>query len=144
MSSRPAEDDAPPEHPRVSRRSYFILGFLALAACLPSVALLVTGRLFTDRDPYLLLPFTGLPAGILLVLFAAGRFPRIPLSDHGFRVGLLALGVSVCALGSWLGVRTGVESLLTANRFCATAASYLALLSFGLLTAAALRGKKMT
>lgn len=141
MTSGPAQDDATLEHLGVSRRSYLIMGLIALAASLPSWILLVAGRLFTDRNPYLLLPFSGIPAGILMLLFAAGRFPRIALSDHGFRVALLALGMGVCGLGSWLGVRTGVEALLTANRFCATAASYLALLSFGLLTAAALRGK---
>ena len=142
LTSRPAEDDARPEESSVSRGAYLILGLFALAVSLPSWALLAAGQLFRDRNPYLLLPFAAIPAGILLVLFAAGRFSRIPLSDHGFRVAILALGMGVCGLGSWLGVRAGVESLLTAHRFCATAASYLALLSFGLLTAAALRGKK--
>src|SRR5262245_20436512 len=100
--------DESPE-PHVSRRSYLVVGGMCLAASVPSLVLLFTGRLFTDRDPFLLLPFTGVPAGILLVLFGLERIRRIPLSDHGFRLALLALAVSICFLGSWIGVRVGAE-----------------------------------
>jgi hypothetical protein len=125
----------------ISRRSYVVMGALFLAASIPSWVLLVTGRLFTGRNPYLLLPFAGAPAGIMLLLFAANRFDRTRLSDHAFRVALIAVSIGVCGVGSWVGVRAGAEALQTAMRFCAMAASYLALMSLGLLIAAAVKGK---
>ena len=117
------------------------MAILCLAASLPSWVLLAEGRLFTGRNPYLLVPFTGVPAGVMLLLYAMDRFQRTRLSDNGYRVALLAASVGVCGLGSWLGVHTGVEALLTAMRFCVMAASYLALFSFAVLVAALIQGR---
>jgi len=133
---------ASPETPLpISRRSYVVMGLLCLAASIPSWILLATGRLFRGRDPYLLMPFTGVPAGIMLLVFAANRFHRTRLSDNGFRVALIAMSIGVCGVGSWVGVHAGAEPLQTAMRFCAMAGSYLALMSVGLLIAAAVKGK---
>ena len=112
-----------------------------MAAGLPSWVFLVTGRLFTGRDPFLLIPFAGVPVGIMLCLFAADRLHRNRLSDNGFRVGLIAVSVGFCGLGSWLGVHSGVLALQTALRFCVMAASYLAFFSCTILVAAAFKGK---
>jgi hypothetical protein len=126
----------------ISRRSYMVLGMLCLAASIPSWVFLARGRLFAGRDPFLLIPFAGVPAGVMLILFAADRFERTRLSDNGFRVALIAVSVGVCGLGSWIGVHSGAEALQTAMRFCVMAASYLALFSFGILVAAVVQGKK--
>jgi hypothetical protein len=135
-----ALQDAPPA--AISRRSYLVLGALCLAAGIPSWILLAGGRLFAGRDPNLLIPFSGVPAGLMLLLFAANRFHRTQLSDNGFRVALIAVSVGVCGVGSWIGARLGATALLTALRFCTVAASYLAFFSFGLLIVGAAKGKR--
>ena len=113
-----------------------------MAAGIPSWILLAQGHLFSGRDPYLLIPFAGVPVGVMLMLFAAGRFHATRLSDNGFRVALIAVSVGFCGLASWLGAHAGAEALLTAVRFCAVAASYLAFFSFALLIGAAAKGNK--
>ena len=125
----------------VSRRSYAVVGALCLAAGIPSWMLLFTGRLFAGRDPFLLIPFAGVPVGVMLILFGADRFKRTRMSDNGFRVALIAVSVAFCGLGSWLGVHSGAEALQTALRFCVMAASYLAFFSFALLVVALVKGK---
>jgi len=126
----------------ISRRSYAVVGALCLAAGIPSWMLLFSGRLFAGRDPFLLIPFAGVPAGIMLILFAADRFGRTRLSDNGFRVALIAVSVAVCGLGAWVGVHSGAEALETMLHFCAMAASYLAFFSFAILVVALIKGKK--
>jgi len=126
----------------ISRRSYGVMGVLCLVAGVPSWILLAQGCLFTGRDPYLLIPFAGVPVGIMLMLFATDRFRRTGLSDNGFRVALIAGSVGFCGLASWFGMRAGAEALLTAVRFCGMAASYLAFFSFAVLIAAAAKGKR--
>ena len=125
----------------VSRRSYAVVGALCLAAGIPSWVLLFEGRLFAGRDPFLLIPFAGVPAGLMLILFAAGTFARTRMSDNGFRVALIAVSVGVCGLGAAAGVRSGAEALLTMLHFCAMAASYLALFACAILIAALIKGK---
>jgi hypothetical protein len=132
-------DDAPLS---ISQRSYGVVGVLCLAAGVPSWILLAQGRLFTGRDPYLLIPFAGVPVGIMLMLFATDRFRRTGLSDNGFRVALIAVSVGFCGLASWFGAHAGAEALLTATRFCGMAASYLAFFSFAVLIDAAAKGKR--
>jgi quinol-cytochrome oxidoreductase complex cytochrome b subunit len=126
----------------ISRRSYGVIGIVCLAASIPSWILLAVGRLFTGRDPFLLIPFAGVPVGVMLLLFSADRFQRTRLSDNGFRVALIAVSVAACGLASWFGARAGAEALLTATRFCVMAASYLAFFSFAVLIAAAAKGNK--
>jgi hypothetical protein len=128
--------------PPITPHSYLVVGAMCLAVGVPSWVLLLRGKLVSARDPNLLIPFFGIPAGVMLLVYGTGRLRASPRSDHGFRVALIALAVAVCMLGSWAGVRMGVPALQTAMRFSSMAASFLALMSFVLLTAAAVQGRK--
>ena len=120
------------------------MGALCLGAGIPSWVLLAQGHLSRGGDPLLLIPFAGVPVGIMLIPFAAGRFHRTRLSDNGYRVALLAASVGLCGSASWLGAHAGAEALFTAVRFCAMAASYLAFFGFVILVAAAVKGRTRT
>jgi len=119
------------------------VGVLCLLASLPSWAFLLAGRLTESRNPFLLLPFTGVIPGVLLLGFGTGRLRITPLCDAGMRVAGIALAFVVCLLGSWAGVAMGVEPLMTSVRFCAMASSYLAILAAALLAVGAARGRRL-
>ena len=119
-------------------RSYLRTGGIQVALSLPGAAVLL-GAL-ADR-PHLILSLASLPAGILLLTAGTGRLRRSGKSGIGLRVSFLGIAFSLFLLGSWIGVATGAEALRTSMIFCAVAASYLNLLSAGLLVAGAVGGK---
>jgi hypothetical protein len=130
-------------HPQVMRdwsaAAYLRLGALYLVLALPGVVALVSGRLLASRDPNLLLSlFAPLP-GALFLLFGGGRLRRNGRSAVAVRLGSLAVFFAAVLGLSWLGVRAGVEPLMTSVRFCAMAASYLTFLALGFLVAAAVQ-----
>jgi len=118
---------------------YTRIGALYVLTSLPSWVLLAMGRLFEDRNPHLLIALGGLPLGAFFLLFGRGVLPVNSRSGIGARVASIGLFFAAVALASLLAVRAGAELLATAVLFSAMAASYLSLIAFGFLAAAALR-----
>jgi len=121
---------------------YLTSGILYILVGLPGLMLLVLGRLFETRDPYLLISLLGIPLGILLVAFGLGKIGKNSRSDVGVRVGYIGLAFILCMLGSLAGVKLGVEPLMTSVVFCGTASSYLALVALVFLIVAAVSRRK--
>jgi hypothetical protein len=124
------------DHPRI----YLRTGGIQVALSLSGGAALLG---WID-SPYLILSLASIPAGLLLLAAGTGRLPRSGKSGIGLRVSFLGIAFSLFLLGSWIGVATGAPALRTSMIFCAMAASYLDLLSAGLLVAGAMQGKRAT
>ena len=119
-----------------SPRAYLISGALYLVSALPALGLLIAGKLLGMRNGYLLLSLIGVPVGMLLVAFGTGRVTTNSKSEIGVRVGYMGIAFLVFLLGSLIGVRMGVEPLMTSVVFCAMASSYIAIVAMVFLIAA--------
>jgi len=119
-----------------SRRGYLISGVLYLVSALPALGLLIAGKLLGMRNGYLLLSMMGIPLGVLLLIFGTGRVTPNSRSEIGVRMGYIGIAFLVFLLGSLIGVRLGVEPLMTSVVFCAMASSYIAIVTMVFLIAA--------
>lgn len=115
--------------------TYFVLS-------LPALVALVQGRLLASRNPYLLFSILGLPMAAVFLALARGRIPRTSKADNALRVSVLGIGFAICGWGSWWGVHLGVEPLMTAVQFSATASTYLALVSLALIVAGVVTSRR--
>ena len=115
---------------------YLTSGILYILVGLPGFVLLVLGRLFETRNPYLLISLLGIPLGTLLIAFGSGKLGKNSKSDVGLRVGYIGLAFILFMFGSLAGVKMGVEPLMTSVVFCRTASSYLALVALVFLIVA--------
>ena len=111
------------------RSHYLATGALYILGAFPGAVFLLRGEFLGSVNPYLLLPLVGVLPGLLLVAAGLGRLPVGSRSGIGLRVAYIGISFTVFMMLSLAGVAAGVEPLGTSVVFCATAASYLALVS---------------
>ncbi len=123
-----------------SPATYLRVGVIYILLSLPAWGMLVAGRLFAVRNPYLLLDLGSLPLGALFLWFGLGRRPLNNRSGIALRISYLSIFFVLVYGFSVLGVRLGAEALMTSVGFCAMASSYLAILTFVFLVGALFGG----